>query len=102
MKKILHLLVFALLGYGASCPRLEESANCEPGATRCHDGRPEVCSFGANPSDRRWTPSSSVCSSRGDYQCCLNVGYDGRPRHTCAPASACLPSVAASDGGADQ
>lgn len=99
MRRLMAILLVAVAGYGATCFRLEEPTNCEPGQTRCHDGRPEVCSFGAQ-NERRWTPSSSVCSTRGDYQCCLNAGYDDRLRHTCAPASACLPEDR--DGGVDQ
>lgn len=88
MLKITMLALLSALSY-ASCPRLEPSADCEPGASKCEGGRPYLCSRGPQ-SERRWTPTSSVCGTRGAFVCCPNVAVDGVVRSTCAPESACV------------
>lgn len=93
--KIMVIALLAALSY-ASCPKLEDAVDCVPGASKCEGGRPYLCSTGPSNA-RRWTPTSSVCASRGAFVCCPNVAVDGVVRSTCAPESAC---VATEDGGA--
>ncbi len=96
MIRPLALALFAALSY-ASCPHLEEATDCVPGSSKCEGGRPMLCSTGPRQ-ERRWTPTSSVCASRGSFVCCPNVAVDGVVRSTCAPESACVV-VSSADGG---
>lgn len=93
----LSLLLVALAFSHATCWKMEPEADCVPGATRCADGHPEVCSPGTR---HRWTPTSSRCDTRPAVTCCPNAHQDGVVRHSCAPVQACVQAaVVAEDGG---
>ncbi len=54
-------------------PRLPPVAGCTPGAWRCHDDRPELCS----PSER-WEPVGDVrCDAAGSQACRVVEGVAG-------------------------
>jgi hypothetical protein len=91
------LLVLLMLGASSSllvgCPRLPEPSGCQPSATRCHNGAPEVCS-----QTQRWSPAQRPCAEVGGVCCLANSPYGGQT-HACVPQAACLPEVVVSDGG---
>ena len=75
----------------AGCPAMPKPDGCSPGAQRCYNDVPQVCS----PSGR-WSSTSRPCIQVG-AQCCNTPSvYDGRPIYTCATPARCLDA----DGGA--
>lgn len=82
-------IIAALVGLAAlACPHPEPRSDCAPGAFKCEDSRPYVCSPG-----QYWTPASSSC--RGSETCCsARNPSSGRVIMACVPPEACIANHA--------
>lgn len=99
------LALAAMLALACS-PSLPPVAGCTPGAQRCHDDAPEVCS-----ASQRWEPAGTVpcadvggvCVVRGAIARCGRAPAFGGPAAPSGDASAPAAldaAAAATDGGA--